>query len=432
MGLVRGWVLRVTCGLAVSLWSVLTMAQAVASFTQEELDQMLAPIALYPDTLLSQVLMASTYPAEVAEAAKWSKANPDKTGDAAVKAVESQTWDPSVKSLVAFPQVLTTMGAQPDWVQRLGDAFLASSQQVLDAAQRLRSRAEKAGHLKTTEGQKVVKEQAPQAEQTVIRIEQADPQVVYVPAYDPGVVYGAWPYPAYPPFYYPPPVAYYPGAVLASGLVFGVGVAATAALWGDCDWGRGDVDINVNKYNNINANRKLDAQQTRFQHNTTHRRGVPYGDDSSRQRFAGAGAGDASQRTSYRGRDPQRDAQRQQAQATLQERNMEPGGRREPSPRDASGAGATEGLGRERPDQADARGRGDQPSSARQGTDNAGARARPEAGGDADHAFRGAADPGRSREQAHRGEASRSSMTQQGPRGAGGRASAGVGGGRRR
>ena len=146
-------------------------AQQAPTFSREQLDQMMAPIALYPDSLLSQVLMAATYPADVFDAAKWSKANPSQKGDAAVKAVQDKPWDPSVQSLVAFPQVIQMMGDQPDWTQNLGDAFLASSKDVLDSAQRLRTKAQQQGSLKTTEQQRVVVEQEPQTQQTVIKIE---------------------------------------------------------------------------------------------------------------------------------------------------------------------------------------------------------------------------------------------------------------------
>jgi len=131
-------------------------APAAAPLSKEQLEQLLAPIALYPDSLLSQVLMAATYPADVADAAKWVKAHPDNKGDSAVKAVQDQPWDPSVQSLVAFPQVIQMMGDQPDWVQNLGDAFLASSKDVLDSAQRLRAKAQANNKLQTTEQQKVV------------------------------------------------------------------------------------------------------------------------------------------------------------------------------------------------------------------------------------------------------------------------------------
>jgi hypothetical protein len=185
-------------------------APAAAPASKEQLEQLLAPIALYPDSLLSQVLMAATYPADVADAAKWVKAHPDSKGDAAVKAVQGQSWDPSVQSLAAFPQILDMMGGQPDWVQKLGDAFLASSKDVLDAVQRLRQKAQKAGNLKSSEQQKVIVEQEPTTQQTIIKVEPAQPETVYVPAYNPTVVYGAWPYPSYPPYYYPPSPYYYP------------------------------------------------------------------------------------------------------------------------------------------------------------------------------------------------------------------------------
>src|SRR5215470_4318571 len=174
------------------------------AFKPEEIEALVAPIALYPDSLLSQVLMAATYPLEVVQAARWVKANPNVKGDAAVKAVESQTWDVSVKSLVAFPQILEPMNEKIDWTQKLGDAFLADQKAVLDAVQQLRTRADKSGNLKSTEQQKVIVEQEPQTQQTVIKIEPTNPQTIYVPAYNPTVVYGAWAYPSYPPYYWPP------------------------------------------------------------------------------------------------------------------------------------------------------------------------------------------------------------------------------------
>lgn len=307
-----------------------SLAMAQQTFSKEQIDQMMAPIALYPDSLLSQVLMAATYPADVADAAKWSKANPKQSGDAAVKAVQDQTWDPSVQSLVAFPQVIQMMGDQPDWVQNLGDAFLASSKDVLDSAQRLRAKAQQTGNLKTTEQQTVTVEQEPQTQQTVIKIEPTNPQTVYVPAYNPTVVYGAWPYPAYPPYYYPPYAGWYPGAALATGIAFGVGVAAVGALWGGCNWGGGDVNINTSRYNSINTNRQISANQTKFQHNAANRRGVPYRDQGSQQRFGNNRAGDPSQRADFRGRDNAgRDAQRERAEGALRDRGMDPGQERD-------------------------------------------------------------------------------------------------------
>ncbi len=168
-------------------------------FKQEELDQMLAPIALYPDSLLAQIFMASTYPLEVVQADRWAKQNTTLKGDALTAALEKQPWDPSVKSLVNFPQVLTMMSEKLDWTQKLGDAFLAQQKEVMATVQTLRKKAVDAGNLKTTSEQQVI------VEKETIVIQSASPQVVYVPTYNPTVVYGAWPYPAYPPApYYPP------------------------------------------------------------------------------------------------------------------------------------------------------------------------------------------------------------------------------------
>ena len=177
-----------------------------ATFKPEEIEQLVAPIALYPDSLVSQILMASTYPLEVVEADRWAKQNKNQKGDAFAAALEKQSWDPSVKSLVNFPQVLSMMSEKLEITQKLGDVFLAQQKDVLDAVQRLRAKAQKEGNLKTTKEQKViVEEPTPTQQTTIIKIEPADPQVVYVPTYNPTVVYGAWPYPAYPPYpYYPP------------------------------------------------------------------------------------------------------------------------------------------------------------------------------------------------------------------------------------
>jgi len=402
-------------------------APATAPNPKEQLEQLLAPIALYPDSLLSQVLMASTYPADVAEAAKWAKAHPDQKGDAAVKAVQDQKWDPSVQSLAAFPQVLDMMGAQPDWVQKLGDAFLASSKDVLDAVQRLRQKAQQAGNLKSNEQQKVVVEQ-PAPQQTIIKIEPTQPETVYVPAYNPTVVYGSWPYPAYPPYYYPPSPYYYPGAALASGIAFGIGVAAVGAIWGGCNWGGGDVNINVNKYNQINSNRKLDASQTNFKHNPENRRGTPYGDQRSRDQYGSKGPGDSRQREDYRGRD----AQRQQAQSSLQNRGMDPAQGREqlrndPATRERANQAAQTG------NRQAGGGAGDRGSFGGAGGPSAGNMDRVSAGG-RDNALSGAGNAGASRQQMDRGASSRASSSSfgggGGSRGGGGGGRGGGGGGR--
>ena len=273
------------------------------AFKPEEVEALVAPIALYPDALLSQVLMAATYPLEVVQAARWVKSNPNVKGDAALKAVEGQKWDVSVKSLVAFPQILEPMSEKIDWTQKLGDAFLADQKAVLGAVQQLRQRAQQSGNLKSSEQQKVVVEEAA-PQQTVIRIEPADPQVIYVPAYNPTVVYGAWAYPAYPPYYWPPPAYYYPaGGALAAGVAFGVGVATVGAIFGGCNWGRNEVNVNVNRATNIdrNFNRNTNVSAGgRWQHDASHRGGVAYRDSASRERYSKQVPG-AEARQQYRG-----------------------------------------------------------------------------------------------------------------------------------
>ena len=276
------------------------------TFKPEEIDALVAPIALYPDSLLSQIFMASTYPLEVVEASRWAKQNQNLKGDALAQALEKQDWDPSVRSLVNFPDVLSKMSEKLDWTQKLGDAFLSQQKEVMDAVQRLRAKAEAAGNLKTTEQQKVI------VEEKVIKIEPASPQVVYVPTYNPTVVYGAWPYPAYPPYpWYPP------GYVFGSMFAFGAGVALGAAwgyAWGGANWGRGEVNVDVNRNTNFNTNinreqakQNLQARGQReggsFQHDPSHRKGVGYRDDNTAQKFnRGSDAQAAKAREDFRGR----------------------------------------------------------------------------------------------------------------------------------
>ncbi|HMB43073.1 MAG TPA: DUF3300 domain-containing protein [Luteimonas sp.] len=327
-----------------------------AVFIKEELDQMVAPVALYPDSLLAQVLMAATYPGDVADAAAWAKAHPDAKGDDAVKQVASQPWDPSVQSLVAFPQALATLGQDPAWVQRLGDAFLAQPEDVMDAVQRLRRQAQTAGNLKSNEYQKVTEQPAPApaaaapamggvesapAAETII-IEPSNPETVYVPSYDPTTAYGNWAYPSYPPTYYPPPPNYYPlGGALATGLMFGVGVAAINSLWGNTNWNNGDIDINVNNYNSINSNRQIDRSQNTFRHNAANRDGVPYRDrgnrDANNRRLDGADS-----RTEFRGEDANRARSREQARASMEKRGVETPARTNQEARDRAQAASGE------------------------------------------------------------------------------------------
>ena len=167
--------------------------------SKEKLAQLLAPIALYPDELVAQILMASTYPLEIVEADRWVQKNKKLKGDDLTKALEKEEWDPSVKSLVNFPSVLSAMSQKLDVTSKIGDAFLVQQKDVMDTIQDLRKKAQAAGNLKTTKEQTVVEEK-----ETIV-IKPADPQVVYVPTYNPTVVYGTWAYPAYPPYYYYPP-----------------------------------------------------------------------------------------------------------------------------------------------------------------------------------------------------------------------------------
>jgi len=266
-------------------------AVSPAPFKQEELEQLVAPIALYPDPLLAQVLMASTYPLEVVYAARWAKANPKLTGQALEDAMQRQTWDASVKSLAAVPQVLEMMEQKIDWTHKLGDAFLAQQAEVMKAVQRLRAKASAAGNLKSGQEQTVASKQ--EGGETVIVIEPANPEVIYVPTYDPAYVYGTWPYPAYPPYYWYPPGYYYPAGAFLAGVVIG------SWLWGGCNWGGGNVHIEHHRYNNFNRSNISDGN---WRHNVDHRKGVAYRDQATASRFDRDFSRNAQARAQFRGR----------------------------------------------------------------------------------------------------------------------------------
>src|SRR5574343_595243 len=222
--------------------------------SQAQLAALVAPIALYPDPLVAQVLMASTYPLEVAEAYNWQKANSRLKGDALNQALQQQNCDASVKSLVSFPPVLGMIGSQLSGTQELGNATLAQQSDVMNAIQALRAKAKASGALQSN-SQQTVTTQGSGSNETIV-IQPANPQVVYVPTYNPTAVYGGWPYPAYPPYAYYPP-GYVAGTALLS---FGVGMAVGAALWGGCHWGGGgwgggnSLTVNNNNFNNFNRN----------------------------------------------------------------------------------------------------------------------------------------------------------------------------------
>jgi hypothetical protein len=262
------------------------------AFRPEEIDQMVAPIALYPDSLLAQVLAASTYPLEIVQAARFVQQNKELKGEKLMAAAKDKDWDPSVKAMLEFPDVLLMMNEKLEWTEQLGNAFLGQEKDVMTSVQRLRQKAEESGNLKTTKEQKVIVEK----ETKVIIIEPASPQVVYVPTYNPTVVYGVWPYPAYPPA----PVYPY-GYAATAAFSFAAGVAVGAAWsghggWG-CGWGNNEVDVNVNKqntftqnnYNNSQKYQKKEGGQTgqkqNWQHNPEHRGNAQYKDQRTAQKY---------------------------------------------------------------------------------------------------------------------------------------------------
>jgi hypothetical protein len=194
--------------------------------TPDQLNQLVAPIALYPDALVAQILAASTYPTQIVEADRWrasqGNANPQQIADEANK----QNWDPSVKALTAFPTVLAQMDKNLDWTTNLGNAYYNQPQDVMDAVQAMRHRAQASGNLKSTPQETV------STPNNTIVIAPATPTMVYVPAYNPWVVYGA-PLPVYPGFYYAPP----PGVVLGAGIAIGFGIGIGIAAFGHFGWG---------------------------------------------------------------------------------------------------------------------------------------------------------------------------------------------------
>lgn len=258
----------------------------------EQIDALVAPIALYPDALLSQVLIASTYPLEVVEGARWLKSNSNLKADAIKDAVGKQSWDQSIKSLAATPSVLQMMSDKLDWTMKLGDAVLAQQANVMDGIQRLRGRADANNKLTTTKQQKVIK--TTDNNKSVIVIEAATPGTIYVPYYNPAVVYGTWPYPAYPPYYWGAP-GYVAGAVIATGIAFGTGYAVGRWAAGGWGWGGGFVwgnnNINFNRQININNNvinnRSGFISGQTWHHDAAHRHGVQYRNPAVRQQFAG-------------------------------------------------------------------------------------------------------------------------------------------------
>lgn len=248
-------------------------------FRKEELVQMLAPIALYPDSLIAQMLMASTYPLEVVEAERWLRSNQDLQGDALYDALREKPWDPSIKALCHFPDVLFAMSEKLDQTRKLGDAFLAQEQEVMDTVQELRRRAREQGTLKSGEEQKVI------VEREIIRIEPAYPNYVYVPVYDPYYVYGPWWYPAYPPYYW-----YYPYRPMVSGIYFSFGPRISIGFglfsWVWFDWHVHRIYIDAPRtYRFHRYPIRPSHDRYYWRHDPRHRRGVAYRDRKTSEHF---------------------------------------------------------------------------------------------------------------------------------------------------
>jgi len=270
--------------------------EAAAKIPADQLDSLVAPIALYPDPMLSQTLVASTYPLEIIQLQQWLAKNKDLKDKALADAVKKQDWDPSIQAMAALPEVVKQMAENIKWTTDLGNAFLAQQGDVMDAVQRMRKKANDSGNLKSTEQQKV--ETKVIESKQVIVIEQASPQVVYVPSYNPTVVYGAPAYP-YPPIAYPPPGYYAAGMAIS----FGVGMAMGAAWgggWGyNNNWNGGNNNININRNNTYvnNSNRQNVQGGNRggntWQHNPQHRGGAPYSNRSTANQYGGTARGDS-------------------------------------------------------------------------------------------------------------------------------------------
>jgi hypothetical protein len=297
---------RLLLGLTTALMATSALrwarAQTPPTFSPEQLDQMLAPVALYPDALLSQVLMASTYPLEVVEAARWTRDNPNLHGNDAVNAVANLDWDVSVKSLVAFPQVLGQMDSHLDWTQKLGDAELGQPQDVADSIQRLRAQAAAAGNLQSGPQYVVSTEGAGDDVQYIIA--PANPALIYVPFYNPLWVYGRWRWAGYPPYYWQPLPAWGYGPVLAAGFMWGVGLGVGVALFGGWTWRRGHSFINVNAERAVAIDRHFDrARYTSnvWSHDPDHRRGVAYRTPQQAEQFHQPARGGVDQRQPFRG-----------------------------------------------------------------------------------------------------------------------------------
>jgi hypothetical protein len=262
--------------------------------SKDQLEALVAPIALYPDPLLAQCLVASTYPLDVVAAQQWLSQNSTLKGEELTKAAEQQSWDPSVQGLVVVPDALKRLSEDIKWTTDLGDAFLAQQDDVMAAVQSLRVKAKDGGKLQTTEQQKV--ETTTVESKQVIEIQPASTEVVYVPTYSPSVIWGPMYYP-YPPLYYPP---YYGGAWLGFGVGIAIGIGISGGWGWGCGWHGGGNTININNNNNFvshynksnNINR---SGNSNWQHNAQQRGGAPYKDRATANKYGGGARGDSAQ-----------------------------------------------------------------------------------------------------------------------------------------
>ena len=259
-------------------------ANETAKIPPEQLEALVAPVALYADPLLAQVLVAATYPLELMQLQQWLLKNKNLKDKALADAVGKQPWDPAIQSMAAFPEAVKRLTDDIQWTTDLGNAFLAQQADVMDAVQRMRKKAQDKGALKSNDQQKV--ETQVVEEKTIIVVQPSNPEVIYVPVYSPTVVYPPPVYP-YPPIYYPPPPP--PGAAF---MTFTAGVMVGAAVWGGtccgCGWGSNNT-VNVNVNNNYNKNTNVSGGNV--QHNSAHRGGAPYSNQVTASKYGGTAQG---------------------------------------------------------------------------------------------------------------------------------------------
>jgi hypothetical protein len=269
---------------------------SAARHSQAELDQLLAPVALYPDPVLSQLLMASTYPLEVVKAQRWLQQHPGLSGDALDSALVGETWDASVKAIAAFPSVVAMMNDNLDWMQRLGDAFLAQQADVMDTVQALRKKAQAAGTLVSNERQQIALQDGG------IEVLPTDPYVVYVPIYDSSIVYGPWWWPEYPPFFWLPPSIYGPYDYIMTGFAFGWGIAVGRDHFRGVrpDWHGHQIHVRPPRPPGAPRDSPPGSPHP-WHHDPAHRIGVPYTSPGVRERFQPGSPGAVTQRYDYRG-----------------------------------------------------------------------------------------------------------------------------------